>query len=187
MRRLLPPVLLIAATFVALWLAPAPGGAPAAQAQEGTPTPEGTPGVVVLDPVESPSATPTATSTPEQTLSVRPVRRSVSRAALDGFRVQTTCGGGCLRMRVRVFISPLTARQHRIRKPDGSRYTEEVVIGNAPTVRDAEGERRVSVLIKGSYGRKLADARTLRIAVEAEVTDAGSFVRTAVRVLTLRR
>jgi hypothetical protein len=183
MRRLLPPACVIAATLAALLLAPGAGTAPA-QGPEPTPSPQETPDEIVLPPDPG---TPTPTPTPAPRLTVQPERRSVSRAALDGLRVRTDCAGGCALVRVRMFISPLTARQRGIRRPDGSRYTEEVLIGSAPTRRDADGVRRVTVFVKGAYQRRLATAKRLPIAVEAEATDAAGATRTALRRITLRR
>jgi hypothetical protein len=101
--------------------------------------------------------------------------------------VRLRCATGCALVRVRVYISPLTARQLGVRKPDGSRYTAEVLVARAPTFHELVGRRTVQVQFRAAVRRRLAVANQLRIAIEGAATDAAGVTRTVTKRLTLRR
>ena len=183
MPRLLGPLAVIVAILAAVVAIPPAGASrsgPAAMSQETvTPTPD------FASPADQ-TPTPAETRVPYE-LAVHPDRRKVAWAVRDGFRVRTLCAGGCELLEVQVYISPLTAREVGLRRPDGSRYTEEVLVASAPSQRYAEGRRIMLVAFIKKFLRRLSRAKRLRIAVEAQATDAAGATRTAVKRLTLRR
>jgi hypothetical protein len=144
------------------------------------PTPSPTPQPAPAGPPAS-SPAPPAQAGPRR-LALEPDRRRVGLAARFGFRVRVLCRGGCAKVKLRAYVSNLTARNLKL-----GRFTGDAEVAAARILRDAEGRRQVVVTFKPSLRRKLAGARTLPIAIEAVATDPDGEVRTFTKRITLRR
>ena len=108
--------------------------------------------------------------------------RRVVRAVRKGFRARVVCRGGCATVRLRVFVSSLTARTYRLANAKG-----DVHVGGARVLRDAEGRRTATITFKKSARRKLARAKNLALAVEAVARDADGRVRRVTKRIVLPR
>jgi hypothetical protein len=151
---------------------------------EPAPTPAPTPG-----PDAPPAATPQPKAAPPaavhgaRTLAGRADVRRLDRAVDRGLRVRTVCGGGCTKVKVRVYVSPLTGRQAGI--SDGR--SGEVEVARAPVARNALGRHMHTATFKPSMRRALARLRRLTVAVETTATDPDGRTRTSLHRLALRR
>ena len=114
-------------------------------------------------------------------LAVQPDLRRVATAVREGFRTRVVCRGGCVTVKLRVFVSSLTARTYGI-----GDYKGDVHVGGAPVLRDAEGRREVKVTFR-RFARPLERAKELTLAVEARAKDPDGRVRTVVKRVTLHR
>lgn len=161
----------------------APGAEPTA-----TPTPDPTPAPTPAptpepQPQPQPAApAPAAAPAPPVALAIQPDRRKLRRAARFGFRTRVVCRGGCTKVKLRAYVSSLTARTLRLGNSKG-----DVEVGSARVLRNAEGRRLAAVTFKPSMRRRIARARRLALAIEATATDPGGRVRTVTKRLTLRR
>jgi hypothetical protein len=115
-------------------------------------------------------------------LAVQPDVRRVAAAVRHGFRTRVLCRGGCVTVKVRVFVSSLTARTFRLGLADG-----DVQVASAPVLRDAEGRHAAKVTFGRLARANLARARELKLAVEATAQDADGRIRTILKRITLRR
>jgi hypothetical protein len=129
-----------------------------------------------------PEPTPPPVQAGPRSLAIHPDRRRLETAAREGFRTRVVCEGGCAKVKLRVYVSSLTARSLGLGTFDG-----DVEIGGAPALRDAEGRSEPVVTFRASLRERLARARRLRIAIEAEATDPDGETRSALKRLTLRR
>jgi hypothetical protein len=115
-------------------------------------------------------------------LAVQPDLRRVRAAVREGFRTRVVCRGGCAKVRLRVFVSSLTARTYRI-----GEFKGDVHVGGAPLMRDAEGRREVRIAFKRLARARLARAKSLTLAIEAVSEDHDGRLRSTVKRVTLRR
>lgn len=115
-------------------------------------------------------------------LAVQPDVRRVASAVRGGFRTRVVCHGGCRTVKLRVFVSSLTARTYKI-----GEFKGDVHVGGAPLLRDAEGRREATIAFKRLPRKQLARARNLTLAIEAVARDYDGQVRTTVKRITLRR
>ena len=156
---------------------PPPPPPPAATATP-APTPQPTP---------PPSSEPPPAGTPfyagPRELAVEADVRRVKTAVLKGFRARVLCRGGCDSVRLRIFVSSLTARTYRIDEDARG----DVRVGGARTLRAAEGRRTARMTFKKSVRRKLSRAKNLTLAIEAVARDADGRVRRVTKRHVLRR
>lgn len=150
---------------------PPPSRVTATPAPQPTPPPSG----------EPPPATPVQAGPRE--LAVEADVRRVRTAVRKGFRARLLCRGGCDSVRLRIFVSSLTARIYRIAEnPRG-----DVRVGGARTLRNAEGRRTATLTFKKSFRRKLQRAKNLTLAIEAVARDPDGRVRRTTKRHVLRR
>lgn len=154
---------------------PAPTRAPAPQ-----PTPQPTPEPA---PTPPPSAgPPPPVQAGPRSLAMHADRRRLRRAVRYGFRARVVCHGGCAKVKLRAYVSRLTARNLRL-----GNFAGDVEVGSARILRNAEGRRQTVVTFRPSYRKRLARARRFQLAIEAVATDPDGRVRTTLQRLTLRR
>ena len=143
---------------------------------------------VTAEPTQTaaPTATPEPTQAappppPPRTLALQADRLRIKRAIAKGIRARTRCSGGCARVEVAAFVSPLTARRLGY-----GRVFADVAIARA---KPAAGEGRAvhTLVIVRKVRRRLARMKRVDLAVEAVVTDADGRRRTAIDRLTLKR
>lgn len=158
---------------------------PAAAAAAPTPTPSPAP-------TAAPAPRPQAAAEPappppppaqprRRALAVEADRRRVSVAVRKGFRARVVCRGGCVELRMGLFVSSLTAKIYGL-----GTFKGDVRVGGARTLRDAEGRREVRLYFRRSVRKRLARSRRLMVAVEAVVEDVDGRRRTAVKRILLR-
>ena len=148
-----------------------------------TPPPAPTPTPTEPGPPPPPaSAPPPPVQAGPRSLAMHPDRRRLRRAVRFGFRTRVVCRGGCHRVKLRAYVSRLTARNLRL-----GNFTGDLEVGSARILRDAEGRRQAIVTFRPSYRKRLARARRLPIALEAVATDPDGRVRTTLKRFTLRR
>lgn len=149
------------------------------------PTPPPAPTPTPTEPAPPPppaSAPPPPAQAGPRSLAMHPDRRRLRRAVRFGFRTRVVCRGGCHRVKLRAYVSRLTARNLRL-----GNFTGDLEVGSARILRDAEGRRQAIVTFRPSYRKRLARARRLPIALEAVATDPDGRVRTTLKRFTLRR
>jgi hypothetical protein len=145
------------------------------------------------DPTPAPTTEPAPTTPPAssppppaqagpRSLAMQPDRRRLRTAVRFGFRTRVVCRGGCTKVKLRVYVSRLTARNLRL-----GNFAGDVEVGSARILRNAEGRRQVVVIFRPTYRKRLARAKSLSLALEAVATDPDGRVRTLLKRLTLRR
>jgi hypothetical protein len=164
------------------------GAAPPEQTATATPTATSTPAPTPEPtPEPAPAAPPQSAPAPPaqagpRSLSLEPDRRRVKLAARFGFRVRVICHGGCTKVKIRAYVSNLTARNLKL-----GNFAGDAEVASGRIIRDAEGRRQIVVTFKPSLRRKLARAKSLPLAVEAVATDPDGQVRMFVKRFTLKR
>jgi subtilisin-like proprotein convertase family protein len=107
-----------------------------------------------------------------------PARLRLSRALRRGVPARVVCGEPCT-ARLRLLVATRLARRLGI--------ASSIVVGRGSARLTAPGSRRVRVRFSEKARRKLAPARSVRLALRAAITDAAGNRRTFTRRVTLRR
>ena len=132
-------------------------------------------------PAPAATAPPTAAATPVRTLALQADRRRISTALSTGIRARSRCAGGCSRVEVAAFVSPLTARRLGL-----GRQRADVRVALAP-VTTGEGRKVHTLVFERRLRNRLRRSKRLDLAVEAVVTDPDGRRRTAIHRITLKR
>ena len=134
----------------------------------------------------APAPAPAGPAPPAQagprSLALQPDRRRLRTAVRFGFRTRMVCHGGCTKVKVRIYVSRLTARNLRL-----GNFAGDVEVGSARVLRNAEGRRQAVVTFRPSLRKRLVRAKRLPLAIEAVATDPDGRVRTHLKRFTLRR